>query len=110
MMNVPTTRLHQQPLLFEPAKAAALDKLSKQLGMPKQELLREAVDDLLAMHNMGVKTLTVEILKGALRQSADLVSKLEELMRNQATWKRKCYEAKQAINDALEEVGVKNLL
>ena len=78
--------------------------------MPKQELLREAVDDLLAMHNMGVRTLTAEILKGALRQSADLVEKLEQLTRGQAFWKRKCYEGKKAIDDALAELGIKNLL
>jgi predicted DNA-binding protein len=109
-MNPPTTRFQQVPLLLEPAKADALEKLSKHLGLPKQELLREAVDDLLAMHNMGVRTLTVETLKGALRQSADLVDKLEGLTRGQAVWKRKCYEARQAINDALAEVGIKNLL
>jgi hypothetical protein len=109
-MNVPTTRLHQQPLLLEPARATALDQLAKKLKMPKQELLREAVDDLLAMHNLGVRSLTVEILKDALRRSADLVVKLEELTQKQAVWQRKCYETKQAINDALAELGIENLI
>lgn len=104
-MNVPTTRLLQQPLLLDPAKAEELGKLSKHLGTPKQELLRDAVDDLLAMHGMG-RSLTVEILKDALRRSEELVAKLERDVGKQALWKRKCYEAKQAIKDALAELGV----
>ena len=102
--------MKQLPLLLEFEKADALDRLSAELNMPKQELLREAVDDLLAMHNMGVRSLSVEILKDALRRSADLVLKLESLTKNQALWKRKCYATKLAINDALKELGVENLL
>jgi hypothetical protein len=106
--------LHQQPLLLEDAKAYALDRLAKQLGMTKQELLREAVDDLLAMHNnTGIRSLTVEVLKNALRQSADLIAMLEDLKKSPALpvpLKRKCYETKLAVNDALAEVGIENLL
>jgi Ribbon-helix-helix domain len=109
-VNPPNQRHVQQPLLLEPDKADALEKVSKKLGVPKQQLLREAVDDLLATHNVGVRSLTVEILKDALKQSASLVLKLEDLTQRQAVWKRKCYEAKLAISDALAELGVENLL
>jgi hypothetical protein len=99
--------------LLEIAKAEALDQLAKKLGMTKQELLREAVDDLLAMHNTGIRSLTVEVLKRALKQSADLIAMLEDLKKSPALpvpLKRKCYETKLAVNDALAEVGIQNLL
>jgi hypothetical protein len=103
-MNVPTTRLLQQPILLQPEKAAELERLSKKINVPKQVLLREAVDDLLAMHGMG-RSLTVEILRDALRKSRDLVKRLEKLTERQALWQRKCYEGESAINDALAELG-----
>jgi hypothetical protein len=43
----PATKKHQQLILLEPEKAALLDKLASQTRIPKQVLLREAVDDLL---------------------------------------------------------------
>lgn len=49
-MNTPTTRLKQVPLLLEPGKAEAMDGLSKRLDVPKQVLLREAVDFLLGKY------------------------------------------------------------
>ena len=109
-MTPPNQRHVQLPLLLEPEKADALEKVSKKLGVPKQELLREAVDDMLATHNVGVRSLTVEILKDALRQSSGLVAKLDDVTQKQAVWQRKCYEAKLAIKDALAELGVENLL
>jgi hypothetical protein len=45
----PTTK-HQQLILLEHEKAALLDELSAQTRIPKQVLLREAVDDLLVKH------------------------------------------------------------
>ena len=104
-MNVPTTRYQQQPLLLEPAKAALLDALAKEISRPKQELLREMVDDLLAAHGKG-RSLSVEIIRDALRRSGELIAKLETLVGKQTLWKRKCYEAKLAVRDALAEVGV----
>lgn len=45
----PTTK-HQQLILLEHDKAALLDELSAETRIPKQVLLREAVDDLLVKH------------------------------------------------------------
>lgn len=45
----PTTK-HQQLILLEHDKAALLDELSAETRIPKQILLREAVDDLLVKH------------------------------------------------------------
>jgi hypothetical protein len=44
--------LHQQPLYLEPEKAELLARLSAATRIPKQVLLREAVDDLLAKHGV----------------------------------------------------------
>jgi hypothetical protein len=41
------TRKHQQLILLEHEKADLLDKLAKDRAVPKQTLLREAIDDLL---------------------------------------------------------------
>lgn len=43
---------HQQPLYLEHDKAALLDELWHKTRVPKQVLLREAVDDLLIKHKM----------------------------------------------------------
>ena len=40
----------QQSIYLEPAKAKGLDNLSERTRIPKAELLREAVDDLLVKH------------------------------------------------------------
>lgn len=106
-MNPPTTRYQQQPLLLEPIKAAQLDEVAKKIKRPKQELLREMVDDFLAAHGMG-RSLSIEILRDALRRSDELVRKLEALIAKEALWKRKCYEARLAIRDALAEVGIES--
>ncbi len=45
-----TPQKHQQLILLDPDKATALDLLAKRLGVVKQTLLREAVDDLLVVH------------------------------------------------------------
>ena len=39
--------MHQQPLYLEPARADLLAQLAKRTRIPRQSLLREAVDDLL---------------------------------------------------------------
>jgi ribbon-helix-helix protein len=46
------TTKHQQALYLEHDKAALLDQLSEQTRIPKQVLLREAVDDLLMKHKL----------------------------------------------------------
>lgn len=52
------TKKHQQLILLDPGKAALLAALSKATRIPKQTLLREAVDDLLTKHSalIGVPT------------------------------------------------------
>ena len=45
-----TPQKHQQLILLDPDKATALDALAKRLGVAKQAILREAVDDLLVVH------------------------------------------------------------
>jgi predicted DNA-binding protein len=45
---------HQQPLYLDHEKADALDQLAKRTRVPKQQYLREAVDDLLAKYKVKV--------------------------------------------------------
>lgn len=46
---VPTIR-HQQGIYLDREKAALLDELSAETRVPKQVLMREAIDDLLVKH------------------------------------------------------------
>lgn len=97
-------KLNAQPLYLEPDKADSLDQLSAEIKIPKAVLLREAVDDFLAMHGKGA-TPFVDLLRDALQKSHRLVLKLENMTAREAVWQRKCYEAERAIEDALAELG-----
>ncbi len=46
------TKLHQQSLLLEREKAALFNELAATTRIPKQVLLREAVDDLLVKYKL----------------------------------------------------------
>ena len=100
-MTPPTTRLVQQPVLLEPDRAKALDVLSKELKTPKQVLLREAVNDLLAMHGLGT-TSSVLMIRTALEQALPLIRKLATLTAGETLWQRKCFDAHSSIKGALE--------
>ncbi len=52
MLAMGKTIKHQELLLLEHDKAALLAELSVNTRLPKQVLLREAVDDLLVKHKM----------------------------------------------------------
>jgi hypothetical protein len=63
----PATKKHQQLILLEPAAAKLLDELATETRIPKQVLLREAIDDLLSKHGKGVITKTYVAVRAALR-------------------------------------------
>lgn len=65
----PATKKHQQLILLEPAQAELLDELAAETRLPKQTLLREAVDDLLSKHHKGVITLTYVRIRAALKEA-----------------------------------------
>jgi predicted DNA-binding protein len=46
------SKRHQQAIYLDHDKAALLGKLAKHTRVPKQEYLREAVDDLLVKHKV----------------------------------------------------------
>lgn len=63
------TTKHQQLVLLEPAKAKLLDELAAETRIPKQVLLREAVDDLLSRHRKGVITTRYLRTRAALKEA-----------------------------------------
>jgi hypothetical protein len=65
----PATKKHQQLILLEPAQAELLDELAADTRLPKQILLREAVDDLLSRYRKGVITLTYVRIRAALKEA-----------------------------------------
>jgi hypothetical protein len=62
----PATKKHQQLILLEPEQAELLEQLADETRLPKQVLLREAVEDLLSKHHKGIISLTYVRLRGAL--------------------------------------------
>ena len=46
------TKKHQQLILLDPEKAALLARLARDSRIPRQALLREAVDDLLKKYKL----------------------------------------------------------
>jgi Ribbon-helix-helix protein, copG family len=51
-MNPPNVARQQQSILLDHGKAEKLDRLAQHLGVSKQALMREAIDDFLSVHGM----------------------------------------------------------
>ena len=68
------TKKHQQLILLEPEQAKLLDDLAAETRLPKQVLLREAVDDLLSKHRKGVTTTTYMRLRAGLEAARQQLS------------------------------------
>ena len=66
-----------QSLPLEPEKAAALEKLSASTRIPKEVLLREGVDDLLAKHG-EMESEQYDTLRRVLLESRKLAGKVME--------------------------------
>jgi len=104
----PATKKHQQLILLEPEKAALLDKLAASTRIPKQVLLREAVDDLLALNGLGDFSVRVPAVRKALKKArVQLVLYRREIVDRKlgATPERNCDEAIATIDAAREEFG-----
>jgi hypothetical protein len=103
------TKKHQQLLLLEHIKAAILDKLSEDTRIPKQALLREAVDDLLSLNGrLDPPTARVREVRNALKKArAQLVAYRREIEQTKCSdvSLRNCLEAIAAIDRAREEFG-----
>jgi hypothetical protein len=65
-MYMSQTTKHQQPILLEHAKAKMLEKLAERTGQPKQVLLREAVDYLLALNGARCASQQIDIVRQSL--------------------------------------------
>jgi Ribbon-helix-helix domain len=67
--------LNAQPIYLEPDKAAKLDALAAETRIRKAELLREAVDDLLAKHGKDSSEL-YDTLRAFLRTSRAVATRV----------------------------------
>lgn len=101
-------KLIPQPIYLAPERAEALDKLSEETRIPKAVLLREAVDDLLALHVRDDFSARVRALRGALKiaRSQLLLYRREiDLKKLGLIPQQNCQKAIDAIDKALEEFG-----
>src|SRR5215467_7386378 len=71
----PVTRKHQQLILLEPPQAKLLDALAGETRVPKQTLLREAVDDLLTKHGKA-ESEQYKTMRRVLQESRKLATKI----------------------------------
>jgi len=102
----PTTQKHQQLILLEPMKAQSLDAVAKRLGVPKQVLLREAVDYLLAIHGIPYASPQLDQLRKSL---AMCELRMNEVCRGKKTSVEEmhgaCAEVLVRVSRALDELG-----
>lgn len=96
----PATQKHQQLILLEPDKARLLAELSAETRIPKQVLLRDAVDDLLAKHGK-TKTAWYAQIVGVLRL-AKAVGMRYRGMTEEVLWRAKCDELRKGADELLE--------
>lgn len=104
----PVTKKHQQLILLEPGQAALLDELAAETRIAKQVLLREAVDELLALNRRGTITPRVREVRNALKKArSQLTAYRKEIEQKKlgAIPLRNCQEAIDAIDRAREEFG-----
>ncbi len=62
----PATNKHKQLILLQPTQAVLLDKLAAETRISKQNLLREAVEDLLGKYGMA-ESKFIDSIKEALQ-------------------------------------------
>lgn len=91
----PIIRKRQQLLLLEPKKALLLGELAAETRIPKQVLLREAVDDLLAKHGK-LRSESWEDLRTVLRDSHALAD-TEALLGHDDRTKQQAARVRQVI-------------
>jgi hypothetical protein len=99
----PATNKHQQLILLEPSAAKLLDELSGETRIPKQVLLREAVNDLLAKHAKAESAWYADIVM-ALKLGKTIASRYQSLS-DEVNWKAKCEELRKRANEILASLG-----
>ncbi len=93
---------------YSPEAADQLRKLSEISGIPQAALLREALNDFLALNRKGIMTVRVREVRNALKKArSQLVAYQKEIEVKDlgAIPLRNCLEAIGAIDRAREEYG-----
>lgn len=108
MVSNPKGKQAQVMGYYTPEAAEQLRKLSEDFNIPQAGLLREALDDLLALNNRGPLTDRVREVRNALKKArTQLVAYQKEIeLKNLGVVPlRNCLEAIGAIDRANEEFG-----
>jgi hypothetical protein len=103
-MSPPTTR-HQQLILLDHDKADMLDALARNGGVPKQTLLREAVDILLGMAGAPYGSPRVDVMKNRLMTCELAMTKALKKGATQEDIQRYCAETRVMVHLVLEDIG-----
>jgi hypothetical protein len=101
----PTTK-HQQLILLDHDKAKGLDTLAKQENLPKQVLLREAVDILLTIYGAPVVAITpIHRARDQLKYCEHLLGRVWRGKQEPEDLQRACAEVLVRVKATLEELG-----
>ncbi len=97
--------LNLQSLYLKPETAELLDALSAETRIPKQTLLRDAVDDLLTKHGKTNNAWYADIV-GALRLASAIANHYRSGTA-EVNWQAKCQELRKRADDILAALGKK---
>lgn len=98
------TNKHQQPILLEPDRAEMLQKLSERTRIPKQALLREAVDLLLSIQGHKHVSPQLDAWRESLMMCELVLSKARHIELPEEA-DRACAESVVRIHEILEAWG-----
>lgn len=100
----PATQKHQQLILLEPENARRLEALAKKAEVPKQVLLREAVDHMLAINGVGFSK-PINQSRDSLKMCEHLAEKMLELHASDPDIKGPCIEIIVRLRGVLAQLG-----
>jgi hypothetical protein len=100
----PNATRHQQVILLDPVKAQALDQLSKQTGVAKQALMREAIDDLLSVYGF-IRSPRIHRIRNSLSQCELILRKVRRGKLPESDIQVACAEVLFRVAGVLEELG-----
>jgi len=100
----PNRQLKRGTIYLNPEKFELLAALAKSTRIPRAELEREAVDDLLAKYGKG-SSATYDQIRSTLRAARAVVIRYRGLATKEKLWRDNCDDAQKQIDESLKAVG-----
>jgi hypothetical protein len=101
---MPTLKQRQRPIFLGPRAAELLAELAEELKTTEQALLRQAVENLLAMHGVEQSN-TIEAMRETAKECRARVRKIEHKHADDPETHRACAEANVFLTALLAALG-----